>query len=104
MAVATKADEINHHVRSEVVAILECHAADAYHRIGILAIDMEDRNRQPLGKVGGEAAGIGIARVGGEADEIVDDDMDRAADHVTPQVGEVQGLSLIHISEPTRPY
>src|ERR1039457_2796048 len=92
MAVATKANEINHHVRTEVVAILERHAADAYHRIGILAVDMEDRNWQPLGKVGGEAAGIGIARVGGEANEIVDDDMNRAADHVTPQVGEVQGL------------
>ena len=79
---AAKSDEVNHYVRTEVVTILERHAADPHHRIGVLAIDMKNWDRQPLGKIGGEATGIGIAGISGEADEIVDDDMDRAADGV----------------------
>ncbi len=59
---ATETDEIDHHVGAEVVAILERHAAGAHHRIGIFAVDVKDRNRQTLGKIGGEAAGIGIGR------------------------------------------
>ncbi len=87
-----EADEIDHHVGAELVAIFERHAAGAHHRVGILAVDVKDGNRQALGQIGREAAGIGIGRIGGKSDEVVDDDVHRSADVVAAQVGEVQRL------------
>ena len=68
VTVAAKADQVNQHVAAELVAIFQRHAAGAHHRIGVLAVDVKDRNRQPLGQIGGEAAGIGIAGIGGKSD------------------------------------
>ena len=92
VSVTTEADEIDDDVGAELVAVLQRHAADAHHRIGIFAIHVEDRNRQPLRQVGREASGVGIARIGGEADQIVDDDVDGAANGVAAQIGKVQRL------------
>ena len=87
-----ESDEIDHHVAAKLVAILQGHASDANHGIGIFAVHVEDGNRQALGQVRREAAGVGFARVGGEADQVVDDDVHCAADGVAAQVGKVQGL------------
>ena len=61
MTVPPEADQVDHHIGTELVAILERHAADADHRVGVFAIHMEDRDRQALGQIGREAAGIGLA-------------------------------------------
>ena len=53
--------------------------AAKHHGFGIIAIHVEDRRLDHLGDVGGIGRGARIARLGGEADLIVDDEMDRAA-------------------------
>ena len=64
VAVTAEADEIDHHVGAELVAELHRHAAHAHHRIGIFAVNVEDRDRQALGQIGREAAGVVFARIG----------------------------------------
>ncbi len=49
------------------------------HRFRIVAVDVEDRRLDHLGDVGRIGRGARIARIGGEADLVVDDEMDRAA-------------------------
>ena len=61
-------------------------------RFRLLAMDMEDRDHQHPGDIGGVAGGAGVFRQGGEADLVVEDDMDRAAGSVPFQLGEVEGL------------
>ena len=92
VTVPPEADEIDHNVGPKLVAIFQSHAAGAHHRIRIFAINVENGNRQPLGKIGGEPAGIGIAGIGSEADEIVDDDVYGSANVVAAQVGQIQRL------------
>src|SRR4030095_1943642 len=79
-------------VGAEGVALLEGDAADAYNGVDVLGVDVEDGNRLAAGEVGGEALGVLVAIVRGEADEVVDDDVDRATDGVAGKVGEVHGL------------
>ena len=45
------------------------------HRLRIVAVDVEDRRLDQLGDVGRIGRGARIARVGGEADLVVDDEM-----------------------------
>ena len=65
-------------------------AADAHDSVGIFGVHVEDGNRQALRDVGREARRVRFARHGGEADQIVDDDVDGAADGVSLEVGEIQ--------------
>ena len=74
------------------MAVLGGDGGDADDGVGVFGVDVEDRDRQALGEVGGEARGVGLFRVGGEAEEIVDDDVDRAADVVAVECGEVEGF------------
>ena len=84
VAVAAVADQINEHVRAELVSIFQRQPADANHRLGVFRIYVEDRNRQPLGDVAGKApAGI-LAGIRSESDQVVDDDVDRAAHAESP--------------------
>ena len=75
-------DQVDHDVGTKLVAILQRHSPDTHHGIGVFTVHVEDRDRQALGQVGREAAGIGIAGIGGESDQVVDDDVNRAADGV----------------------
>src|ERR1019366_6876561 len=47
---------------------------------------------EPPGEIGGEARGVRFFRLGGETDEVVDDDVDAAADRVALDAGEVEGF------------
>src|SRR5664279_5062134 len=93
MTVLTEPDQIDHYIRTKRVAILQRHSSGTNHRVGVFTVHVEDRDWQALGQVGREAAGIGLARVGSESDEVVDDDVYRTSDGVATQVGEVQRLS-----------
>ena len=52
VAVTAETDEVDDDVGAELVAVLERHAADAHHGVGIFAVDVEDGNRQALREVG----------------------------------------------------
>ncbi len=92
VAVAAIADEVDNDVGLEGLAVLGGEGCDADDGLGVLGVDVEDGDREALGEVGGEAGGVGFAGEGGEAEEIVDDDLDGAADVVAVEGGEVEGF------------
>ena len=92
VAVAPVADEVDHHVGAELVAVVDGDLGHPHDLLRVLAVDVEDRHRQPLGDVRRVAPGPERLGLGGEADQVVDHDVDGAAHGVAVQVGEVQGL------------
>ena len=50
VSVAAIANQVNHHVAAELVAILRGHARHTQHRFRIFRIHVEDRNRLALGQ------------------------------------------------------
>ena len=92
VAVATVADEVDDDVGAELVAVFDGQAGDADYGVHIFAVDVEDGNRLAARDAGGEARGVFFGVAGGEAEQIVDDDMNRAADGVAGQVGVVHGF------------
>ncbi len=92
VTVTTEADEVHDGVAAELVAELQRHATGAYYGVSIFAIHMEDRNWKPFRQVRREAPGIRIARVRGEAEQVVDNDVYRTADGVATQIGKIQRL------------
>ncbi len=92
VAVATVADEVDDNVGVETLAVLGGDGGDAHGGVGVFAVDVEDGDRQALGEVGGEAGGVGLFGVGGEAEEVVGDDVQGAADGVAGERGEVEGF------------
>ena len=53
---------------------------------------MENGNRQPLGEVRGKTGRVRFFGVGGKAEQVVYDDLDRASDVITGDAGEVEGF------------
>ena len=92
VAVAAIADDVHHHVAAEFRAILRGDLSDAHDRVGIFRVDVKNGNGLALGDVRSKARRMLLHRARGEADEIVDDDMNRAADGVGLQVGQIQGF------------
>jgi len=93
VAVAAVADHVDDHVLAELAAEVEREAGGEYHRLGVVAVHVEDRRLHHLGHVGAVEGGAGVERVGGgEADLVVDDDVDRAARGVAPGLGQVERL------------
>ena len=92
VAVAAVADEVDDDVGVEAVAVFGGDGGDADDGVGVLGVDVEDGDGQALGEVGGEAGGVGLLGVGGEAEEVVDDDLDGAADVEAVEGGEDEAL------------
>ena len=92
VAMAAIADEIDDHVGAELVAVFGGDAGDADDGVDIFGVDVEDGNRLAARDAGGEARGVLFGVAGGEAEKIVDDDVNRAADGVARQIGVVHGL------------
>ena len=63
-----------------------------HHRLGIVAVGVEDRRLDQLGDVGRVRRRARVARIGGEADLVVDDEMQRAAGAVAAQAREAEAL------------
>ena len=63
-----------------------------HHRFRIVAIHMEDRRVDHLGDVGRIRRGARVARIGGEADLVVDDEMQRTAGAIALQIGKAEAL------------
>ncbi len=92
VSVATVADEVDDDVGVEALAVLGGDSGDAHGRVGVFAVDVEDGDGQALGEVGGKAGGVRLVGVGGEAEEVVGDDVQGAADVVAGERGHVERL------------
>ena len=90
VTVAPIADDVDHHIAVEHVAELDGEACHAHDRGQVLAIHVEDGNRQPLGHVGRERRRVQFAIGCGESEQVVVDDVNRAANRVAGQAREVQ--------------
>src|SRR2546427_3050095 len=83
VAVAAESDEIDHNVTRELRAIIGGNFTYADDRIGILAVYVKNGNGLPLRQIGGEARGVEFHGRRGEAEQIVYDDVNRAADGIS---------------------
>src|ERR1700686_525046 len=92
MPVTPVADEIDDHVCTKFVAVLGGDSRYANYGIHVFAIHMENWNRLPPRQLRREARGMLFAAVGGESDQVVDDDVNRSAYRKTAQVGIGHGL------------
>jgi hypothetical protein len=92
VSVSAVAVEIDDHVAVEGGPILEGQAHGLHHRLGVFAVDVEDRRVEAAGHVGGVAAGARVFGVGGEPDLVVDDHVERPARAVAGQRAQVQDL------------
>ena len=89
---AAVAEHVDDHRLVEFLAELGGDLGGIDHRFGIVAVAMEDRRLDDLGEVGRIGRRAGEARVGGEADLVVDDDMDRAGRAVAAQPRQAEAL------------
>ena len=90
VAVAAIANQVHDDVAAESGAIVRGDLPDANDGVWIFGVHVENRNGLALGDIGGESRGVLLHRPRGEADQIVDDDVNRAADGVGLEVGEIQ--------------
>ncbi|GIX20403.1 MAG: hypothetical protein KatS3mg120_2079 [Erythrobacter sp.] len=79
VAEAAIAPHVDHHVAVEGLAIFDRELAGEGHRLGIVAIDVEDRRHHALGHIAGIGRGAREFRRSGEADLVVNDEVDATA-------------------------
>ncbi len=92
VAVPTVPHQVDHEVVPEVRPI---HHREPYHgeaRLRVVRVHVHDRDSVPLRQVARVHRRAAIPRVGREADLVVDDDVDRAANGVSVEARHVQGL------------
>ena len=76
----------------KALAELGGNLGDVHHGFGVVAVHVEDRRLHHLGHVRAVGRGARVARIGGEADLVVDDEVDRAAGAVALELRQVQAL------------
>ena len=92
VAVAAIAPDVDHDVLLELLAELGGEPGDVHDRLGIVAVDVEDRRLDAARDVRGIGRGARVGRAGREADLVVDDQMDRAAGAEAPQLRHLEAL------------
>ncbi len=92
VAEAPVAEHVDDHRLVELLPELGRDLGGVDHRFGIVAVGVEDRRLDHLGDVGGVGRGAGEARIGGEADLVVDDEVDRAGGAMAAQPGKAEAL------------
>ena len=92
MSVAPVAEQVDDHVLAEVEQELGGEAHHGHHGFGIVAVHVHDRQLDHLAHVGAVGPRARAGRVGGEADLVVDDQVERAARVVARELGEHQRL------------
>ena len=90
--VAAVAPHVDDDVLVEPLAVLERQPGHPDARLGVVAVDVEDRRLHRLGDVAAVERRAGELRRRGEADLVVDDQVDRAADAVAGDVAHRQRL------------
>ena len=94
VAVPAVAEHVDDDRLVEFLPELDRDLGREHHGFRIVAVHVEDRRVDHLRHVGRIGRGARIARIGGEADLVVDDEMQRAAGAVALQVG--QGEAFGH--------
>ncbi len=89
---APVADHVDHDVLVEPLPVVEGEAGDADAGLGIVAVHVEDRRLHHLGDVGAVLRAARRLGRGGEAELVVDDQVDGAADAVALDHPELQRL------------
>ncbi len=74
------------------MSVLGGNGADVHDRLRVVGVDVEDGRVGDARHIGAVGAGAGRAGVGGEADLVVDHDVDGAVGCVGGQIGQVEGL------------
>jgi len=92
VAEAAIAPHVDHHVALEGGAELGRHLACEGHRLGAVAVHVQDRRLHHLRDIRRIRRGARELRGGGEAHLIVDHEMDAAAGIVTGEAGETEAL------------
>ena len=92
MAEAPVADDVDHEVVAELLAIGERKAGSGERRLRIVGVDMHDRHVEPLREVARVARRAAFHRVGREADLVVRDQVQGAARGVPLQALQVERL------------
>ncbi|GBD41382.1 hypothetical protein HRbin39_00763 [bacterium HR39] len=92
VAVTPVAPQVDDHVLLELPAVLGGELGHLHHRHRIVAVDVEHRRLDAPRHVGGIGRAAGVGRARGEADLVVDDDVDGAADPIAPQLGHLEAL------------
>ena len=92
VAVPPVADHVDDDVLAEGLPELEREPHHPDARFGVVAVDVEDGRLDHLGDVGRVDGGPGRVGRGGEAELVVDDEVDGAADAIAAQGGQVQRL------------
>src|SRR6202042_2619760 len=77
-------------IRAESIAIVQSDASNTDHRIYIFAIHVKDGDRLASSQLRRKSRRMRFAGYGGEADQIVGDDVYRSAHGVAGQIGKVQ--------------
>jgi hypothetical protein len=91
VTLAPVAHHVDDHVLAEGHAEIQRQSRHEHHRLGIVAVHVEDGRLHHLGHVRAIEGGAGIHRIAGrEADLVVDDDMHRAAGAVAPGLGHAE--------------
>ena len=92
VAEAAIAEHVDHDRLLELLPELGRDLGGEDHRFGIVAVHVEDRRLDHLGDVGRIGRRARVARIGGEADLVVDDEVDRAAGAVALQAGQAEAF------------
>src|SRR5262249_60335042 len=74
---------VDDHIALEFVAKIEGEPNHLSNRLGILAVNMENRNLEHLVHSRGEDAGSCVGRRSGKTDLVINDDVQGSADGVT---------------------
>ncbi len=90
MTVPAVAQQIDEHIALELLSVLRGQLRHGHDRLGVFAIDMEDRCVDQLADVGAVPARPPILGQRGEADLVVHNDMDRAAGRIALKLREVE--------------
>src|SRR6185295_14161296 len=92
VAEAAIAPHVHHDVAAESLAIVDGELAGEGHRLRVVAVDGDDRRLHPLGDVRRVRRTAPELRAGGEADLVVDDEVDAAAGVVAAHPGKAEAF------------
>ena len=92
VAEAAVADQVDHEVLAELLAVRVGHPHGAHARLRVVGVDVHDRHLEPLREVARVRRRARVVPLGREPELVVGDDVDGAAGRVAGQTAEVQGL------------
>ena len=96
VAKLAEADDVDHYILGVLLTVLDGNLGNQRHGFRVVAINVEDRGIDHLEDVGTVVTRTIVARIGGgEANLVVDHDMQRAARAVTARLGKVEHF-LVH--------